>query len=254
MPCALADAAFLSSLNCTAAGFVSLERCEQSRLHRVWLASFPGSGNTWTRLMLELATGLRTGSTDVDGAFLRLGLAGEGKTDAAETLVIKNHYPQQFPWDLIDTNPIDFAPAIVLIRHPLSAALSHTHNQHAGHSMELSEAKLRQFFERDRDEHLAGWRRHTEFWQSYGGQTLVVRYEDVVRAPIAVYQRRLLPFLGVHAAVDRLRCAVDGASLPQTRRHHSYNFSWSEADTAATRRVVGEKLMAEFEYLSQPPA
>lgn len=41
--------------------------------HLVALASFPGAGNTWTRHLIELATGFYTGSYYFDGSLYNKG-------------------------------------------------------------------------------------------------------------------------------------------------------------------------------------
>ena len=38
------------------------------------LASFPGSGNSWVRQLLESATGIYTGALYCDGAYVRAGM------------------------------------------------------------------------------------------------------------------------------------------------------------------------------------
>lgn len=44
--------------------------------HLVALASFPGAGNTWTRHLIELATGFYTGSYYFDGSLYNKGALG----------------------------------------------------------------------------------------------------------------------------------------------------------------------------------
>lgn len=56
---------------------------------RVALSSFPGSGNTWARILLEKATGLRTGSEYMDSKLVRAGLAGEGSAHLNDTVAFK---------------------------------------------------------------------------------------------------------------------------------------------------------------------
>lgn len=53
------------------------------------LWTFPGSGNTWVRLLLDFATGLYTGSVYSDLSLLPL-LPGEGACDA-RALAVKAH-------------------------------------------------------------------------------------------------------------------------------------------------------------------
>jgi hypothetical protein len=53
------------------------------------LWTFPGSGNTWVRLLLDFATGIYTGSIYSDVSLLPL-LPGEGACDA-RALAVKAH-------------------------------------------------------------------------------------------------------------------------------------------------------------------
>lgn len=61
--------AFLSDKRCMDRHFLSVRA-----KHLVALASFPGAGNTWTRHLIELATGFYTGSYYFDGSLYNKGL------------------------------------------------------------------------------------------------------------------------------------------------------------------------------------
>ena len=58
-------------------------RCEKvsmgapHQFKMIMLASFPGSGNTWTRYMIERATGFYTGAVGNDGTLFNGGFLGE---------------------------------------------------------------------------------------------------------------------------------------------------------------------------------
>ena len=54
------------------------------------LASKPGSGNTWVRHLLQLATGIQTGSIFHEMRLKRNGFPGEGITDGT-VIAIKTH-------------------------------------------------------------------------------------------------------------------------------------------------------------------
>jgi hypothetical protein len=86
---------------------------------RVALSSFPGSGNTWARILLEKATGRRTGSEYFDKKLVRAGLAGEGTKHLNDTLCFKTH------WPVIQGPEPSYERAIVVVRHPADAALSY---------------------------------------------------------------------------------------------------------------------------------
>ena len=53
------------------------------------LLSIPGSGNTWTRLLVQHLTGILTGSVYYDGEKVRSGLYGES--------LLWNKFPQNYP-------------------------------------------------------------------------------------------------------------------------------------------------------------
>merc|ERR1719369_773233 len=54
------------------------------------LASFPGSGNTWLRYLLQQATGVSTGSVYKDVALLKNGFPGESVANGS-VIVVKTH-------------------------------------------------------------------------------------------------------------------------------------------------------------------
>ena len=87
------------------------------------LASFPGSGNTWLRYLLEQMTGVFTGSQECDIVLKASGLLGEG-VQSSNVLVVKTHNPS----DLIEMTPKrHFKAAVVLVRNPFDAILAEYH-------------------------------------------------------------------------------------------------------------------------------
>ena len=72
------------------------KRCETIRLgergqfKKVMLASFPGSGNTWARYVIERATGFFTGAVGNDSSLFHGGFLGEfEKQNAGTTILVK---------------------------------------------------------------------------------------------------------------------------------------------------------------------
>ena len=105
------------------------------------LYSFPGSGNTWVRLLLDYATGIYTGSVYTDEKLLRV-LPGEAKCDST-VLAIKAHPHLHSFEDLtnISSSSIDkcaksalpqFRRAILLIRDPFNAIFSEFQRRASG--------------------------------------------------------------------------------------------------------------------------
>jgi hypothetical protein len=115
------------------APFLSAQDCKLSDAHvltsdttrpLVALASFPGSGNTWVRILLEKSTRLRTGSEYYDRALVRAGLVAEGAEYMHRTTCFKTHYPLQWGSNSQQKAPT-FKRFVWVIRHPLDAALSY---------------------------------------------------------------------------------------------------------------------------------
>ena len=58
--------------------------------HAVGLLSFPGSGNTWLRYMIQKTTGIMTGSVYNETNLLFNGFPGESLSNGS-VIVIKSH-------------------------------------------------------------------------------------------------------------------------------------------------------------------
>lgn len=89
----------------------------------VALASYPGSGNTWLRGLLETATGICTGFEFCDISMRVKGFAGENIVSGAVSVVKTHGYPY---WKnkRMNSNRIHFDSAVVLVRNPLDAFVS----------------------------------------------------------------------------------------------------------------------------------
>ena len=85
----------------------------------VALASYPGSGNTWLRGLLETATGICTGFEFCDISMRVKGFAGENIVSGAVSVVKTHGFPH---WKVKrKTSGVHFDSAIVLVRNPLDA-------------------------------------------------------------------------------------------------------------------------------------
>ena len=99
------------------------------------LASFPGSGNTWVRGLLQLATGVCTGGIYCDTKLRISGYPGESLR-SGKTLVVKTHQPDPrwtgvyYPPNTTDsyfTKESDipvYDSAILLVRNPFHAIVA----------------------------------------------------------------------------------------------------------------------------------
>ena len=97
----------------------------------VALASFPGSGNTWIRVLLERATGVCTGAYCCDISLRAAGFSGE-YIQSGSVLAVKTHRSAplwyddkgRVGFDSWDEEEAKYGAAIVIVRNPLHALVS----------------------------------------------------------------------------------------------------------------------------------
>ena len=115
----------------------SLQKCKRMSFQNsgtpgpVALVSYPGSGNSWARVLLEEATGIYTGSVYCDKHYLFSGMIGEGiSTD--NVIAIKSHSSVE--------EMVQYSNKVIyIIRNPLKAIVAEYTRQtaKAGHTKEL---------------------------------------------------------------------------------------------------------------------
>ena len=86
------------------------------------LTSFPGSGNTWVRGLLQQVTGFCTGSLSCDPDLRRHGFVGESITSGS-VLVVKTHKPSFYATKSGKSSNI-FQQAVYIIRNPFDAIIA----------------------------------------------------------------------------------------------------------------------------------
>lgn len=160
---------------------------------RTALASFPRSGNTWLRYLIELATGTPSGSVYDDRILPR----------GREGIVIKTHL----------CNRGEFDRAIHLVRNPFDAIESYFHWKRDVQGDATVE------WPKHVRETAAEWRDHTLHWLASEIPTHSMRYEDLRAAP----QRELksvLDWMGCNVAEVECIKAVEQADLERMRELH----------------------------------
>jgi hypothetical protein len=210
-----------------------------SQTANVALISFPGSGNTWIRGLLEKATGICTGSVYCDGLIWKSGSVGEG-INSSSVLVVKTHNSRQH-W---------YKAAIFILRNPYDALVSGykwlvswKRKGSNPHTMELDNS----MFE-DNPQWQKYFTSYIKYWRSVvvnvvlrdrcDRPVLVVRYEDVKNNRTAEVLR-MLEFLKVtRSPVDVAQRLEEDATLFQ-RNHSSKVF---EPYTKKKRDVVQRNL------------
>ncbi|XP_006814420.1 sialate:O-sulfotransferase 1-like [Saccoglossus kowalevskii] len=170
----------------------------------VALASFPGSGNTWVRHLIEQATTYYTGNVKRSSTLETAGFKGENEDWRSGTTVVQKTH--DFSRDLIRR----FQNAILLIRNPYKAMLAEASRQYAG---KTGYAPMNIYYNEQ------GWdlyvKKYSSEWESQISQWLLfherplilVRYEDMKDNPI--YElRKISNFLNMTLEDRRVACVV----------------------------------------------
>ena len=170
------------------------------------LASFPGSGNTWVRYLIEGATGVYTGSIFNDRSILRAGHYGEGRDyKDGSTIMQKTHHRSlyldkykgyELKWR--ETHIMTFqGRAVLVVRNPYKAILSYWNFfTTQSHTNTISEHSFESF--KFKDFVFTGASRWFEVisdWINMGNDVYFIFYEDLVEDPVRE-MRKLIDYLG----------------------------------------------------------
>lgn len=153
------------------------------------LASYPRSGNTWLRGMVEQATGRSSGSIYHDETLRR----------GSEGIVIKTHR--------LDGHR--YTRAIHLVRNPMDAIYSHFR-------WKREVAKVSVEWDEHVEHSIEEWREHSRYWSKYANPRLLVRFEDMKTDPEREL-RRVLDWLGYAPVDEEIRGAVEATRLQKMR-------------------------------------
>ena len=182
----------------------------------VALSSFPGSGNTWVRHLLQQATGIYSGSVYNDKGLKRAGFSGEDIQDST-VLGVKTHEAAGKKFDQV----------ILIVRHPKEAILaffnwefSHRGSHEA--SSHIGLAGQKEFYTKKWANKVSQWAKSWENFHlkwlnsnkfSKPGAMLIVYYEDL-KTETERELRRMLQFLNVKSDEDAIKCTVSD-QVPQ---------------------------------------
>lgn len=184
------------------------------------LASFPGSGNTWLRYLLQQATGFYTGSVYKDYGLLKSGFPAESISNGS-VLVVKTH-----EWGVNARR--QFSKAVLLVRAPANAIQAEFNRQSGGHIGFASPDRYKKtrgkYWQQFVTEKLKMWNEMNLDWlYNFTGPTHVIFYEqlvDNVQHTLTV----LLNFLEVPISDNRLACALERQEGIYRRKRRYMNF------------------------------
>jgi hypothetical protein len=162
------------------------------------LVSYPRSGNTLMRTLLEKVTGIVTGSDTRPDRSLSLELAerhslvGEGVTHPSMVAFVKTHWPER-----TGNQVYRGKRAILLVRNPYDAIDSYWNlNVTKSHTKTVADSVYERFqdkFERLARNEICIWLQFHDYWLRKAGiPVLLVRFEDLVRNPAEQLARSIM--------------------------------------------------------------
>jgi len=235
---------------------LSKSKCKQLKDMRfindsetIVLVSFPGSGNTWTRLLLEQVTGIFTGSVYCDKELKQEAFLGESVA-SGNVIVVKTHVPGTgYPkMHRHATNPTNLKGAIFITRNPLDCLVSEWNGQNLHKHRHTAAVGKDYFGKRSKfANNIAlimfcilgnnyGWNqfvinRMEVFYPLYHYwlmdakiPVLVIKYEDMVKN-VTSNLRKMLNFLNVSYSEKDFSC-VEHNEMKLFYRHKHYNSSY----------------------------
>lgn len=163
---------------------------------RVALASYPRSGNTWLRLLIEEASGQKSGTIYGGNEVIKRG---------SEGVVIKTH-----GWDAYK-----YTHAIHLLRNPFDVCVSYY--QYSKDIYGEKDLDWPAFLQRTINE----WRGHTLRWLRAAEKMPVfrIRYEDLLEAPEKEL-KALLDWFEFEISDAKIEQAVEATRLQKLRKKH----------------------------------
>ncbi|XP_042875175.1 WSC domain-containing protein 1-like [Penaeus japonicus] len=169
------------------------------------LHSYPRSGNTWIRYLLEAASGIFTSSVYTDRTLIAAGYLGERhKLGWKTTIATKSHFIKHL-------QKYKHVPTVTVIRNPARMLVSlwsyvNIKNRRRKHVQSVDESSLQtKEFHDFVQSKLRKWLNTTIFSLTQCSEVFPVFYELVREDPIGE-TRKILEFLKVKPQEDRLAC------------------------------------------------
>ncbi|XP_023239513.1 WSCD family member AAEL009094 isoform X1 [Centruroides vittatus] len=167
----------------------------------VALASFPGSGNTWLRFLIQQASGYLTGSVYKDYALMRNGFPAESISNGSVVL-IKTH-----EWGPAARKKYD--KAILLIREPYGALLAEFNRRAGGHLGHASPEKFRRgkVWRNYVAIQTKAWMNTVLDWLNFEGPLHIIRYEYFVQN-LSSELSKVMKFLNITVPWSTFQCVL----------------------------------------------
>ena len=182
---------------------------------RAYLASYPRSGNTWTRDLIEESSRIITTTVYVSGLhkneFPWGGYEGRNSYQSrlkdliirpavrGEIALVKTHFPV-FEKAVFDELP--YSCTIRLVRHPVDSFYSYYSWRQTKTKAELKAMIPRLYLEQE----IQNWRKFQEYWNAQPN-VITIRYEDLYNDPSS-YLKMMIDALGYEVTDEDIARAL----------------------------------------------
>nr|XP_006819652.1 PREDICTED: WSC domain-containing protein 1-like [Saccoglossus kowalevskii] len=237
-------------VNQTSACAVTFGDWPDGTKEKVWLTSFPRSGNTWTRHLLEIATGIYTGSFYSENSLYKQGFKGEiDQPGQGQKLVYKCHsFKKTYMFGILLIRNL-YDSMVSLYAYNLTGMMGSLNLELFRNSTDFSDM-VKTMHER--------WRKLVVDWFKSGHPFVVVHHEDLLQNPISSV-KKMMNYLNITLTPERLECLrndIEGLF----HRQHSEKFHFDPFTQELHEiidediRVVNELLMSRNETPIPKPA
>lgn len=225
---------------------ISLLTCvEASDWKRVYLATYPRSGNHWMRYLIEEVTHIATGSTyrDTDPQHLERyfpwggysadhGYVGNCRYPTKKDIVvIKTHFPAMGA----GTDILKYQKIIRIVRHPVDSIYSHFVFKKDNIPEKIPREDLASI--------VNNWKKYQKYWNKQEN-VYTFRYEDLLKNPTPVLKQVLKTIGYRFTNEDILRAVQKHPPIGYELKHLKY---FTESDLAYIKKELGV-LMDQFGY------
>ncbi|CAH1778829.1 unnamed protein product [Owenia fusiformis] len=182
------------------------------------LASFPGSGNTWARHLIQELTGIYTGSVYNDKLMAVDEFPGSLIYNSS-VIAIKTHLPV-----LQTPSGTRYDKAILLLREPYDTFLAEFNRAKGG--KKTGHAKKEAFTKWDKfvTKSITEWSFFVDTWLNFKPMLYVLKYE-LLKSNLKEELRKVAEFLDVDVSTHSLNCVVQNAEGNYKRPKNKDDFN-----------------------------
>ncbi|XP_046333540.1 WSCD family member GA21586-like [Haliotis rufescens] len=192
------------------------------------LASFPGTGNTWVRHLIERMTGLATGSVHHDRSLLDV-FCGEERADHS-VVAIKTHL--RYPDNTFTPDKV-----LLIIRNPYHAIVANFNRVFSGQHTGTAPIKAWQkYWESESSRFRRAWLPFYRSWLQ-ADHVMPIVYENI-QANLEKELARILSFLGVVGDVRRAVVDPEGSFHRQPIKFASSLQQYTVSQRRRVNRII----------------